>query len=194
MLSDDASNDSVSRLQALDDEELLALWRSVRVGDIDPADWLAGSPLACVLLEALARSGAEVVWPYRAPRSGDSSDRIDGLVYCSGLPPCLIHAPETRGNVGEEALLRLRKQIALRPAGTMGVCFSRSGFTAQATALAQALLPEGALVLLWSGDEVDPAVEQGRMQDRLREKYRFAVEFARADGPDGPPRIGDADV
>jgi hypothetical protein len=69
----------------------------------------------------------------------------------------------------------------------MGVVFSRTGFTEPARLLAQFTAPQ--TILLWSGVEIEYALEQERILELLLLKYRRCVERAL---PDFDVRIGDA--
>lgn len=71
-------------------------------------------------------------------------------------------------------IAKVRNQLLRRPAGTVGLLFSRSGFTPPARSLAYFALPQA--ILLWSGGEMRYALEQREMCDLLVTKYRACVE------------------
>jgi hypothetical protein len=81
--------------------------------------------------------------------------------------------------VSVEPVAKLRNQLLRRPAGTVGLVFSRSGFAASARILAQFLAPQ--TILLWQGEEVRYALEQEKIVDFLVQKYRACVEKGIAD-------------
>jgi hypothetical protein len=168
------SNGYVQQIATLDDSGLLHLWQQVRDGTVDSSQWESGKAFEYLILQAFVRESAQVVWPYGVHLSGENVEQIDGVVYCNDLPPCLIEAKDYAERVNIEPIAKMRNQLLRRPAGTLGVCFSKTGFTEPAKALAAFTMPQA--ILLWSGDEFEAALRQQRMCEGLRAKYRYAVE------------------
>ena len=85
------------------------------------------------------------------------------------------HGPEH----DREPIAKLRNQLLRRPAGTVGLVFSRTGFTEPARVLAQFTAPQA--ILLWSGDDLQFAFESQRICELLTLKYRICVELGVVD-------------
>ena len=156
-------------------KELNGLWDEIRSGSTP--DWPNGKALEYLVLLAFQLGGAVVRWPYEV-RLWDESEvveQIDGAVHGRGLH-CLIESKDWGKNVNIEPVAKLRNQLLRRPAGTVGVVFSRGDFTSAAVKLAQFTAHEG--ILLWGGDEIDYALRNENMLDSLDVKYRVSVEQA----------------
>jgi hypothetical protein len=102
-------------------------------------------------------------------------EQVDGVVYCSGLS-CLVESKDLadKVNVDIAPIAKLRNQLLRRPASTIGLVFSRTGFTDPARHLSYFSLPQ--TILLWSGDEVKYALEQESICSLLVLKYRGCIE------------------
>jgi len=105
--------------------------------------------------------------------AGDVVEEIDGVVYAEGLA-CLLESKDRDESVSVEPVAKLRNQLLRRPAGTIGVVFSRSGFTRPARKLSQLIAPQA--ILLWNRGEMDYALNQRCFHRSLRLKYRLLVE------------------
>ena len=68
----------------------------------------------------------------------------------------------------------MRSQLLRRPAGTVGIVFSKKGFTVPAIYLAHFTMPQA--VLLWSGFDLQVAMDEGRICRFLRLKHRVCCE------------------
>lgn len=66
-----------------------------------------------------------------------------------------------------------------RPAGTFGMVFSSHGFTDPASQLAHFALPQS--ILLWTGDEVEYALNQQNICELCEMKYRMCVDHGMVD-------------
>lgn len=156
-------------------KELKELWEEIKSGATP--GWPNGKALEYVVLRAFELGGAVVRWPYEV-RLWDESEvveQIDGAVHTRGLH-CLIESKDWGKNVNIEPVAKLRNQLLRRPAGTVGVVFSRGDFTSAAMKLAQFAVHEG--ILLWGRDEIDYALRTENMVDPLEIKYRVSVEQA----------------
>ncbi|MDM8551931.1 restriction endonuclease [Desulfobacterales bacterium HSG2] len=78
-------------------------------------------------------------------------EQIDGVVYTEGLA-FLVECKDQAENVNIEPVAKLRNQLSRRPPATMGMVFSRSGFTESAVMLEQKTSPQR--ILLWEGYEI----------------------------------------
>lgn len=114
-----------------------------------------------------------VRWPYRVHIEGELVEEIDGAVYVAGLS-CLVEAKDTAAQVDVSFLAKLRNQLGRRPAATVGLFFSRSGFTDAALTLVTYFAPQ--TVLLWDEDDISYVLERESIVDALETKYRSAVE------------------
>jgi len=155
--------------------ELRELWKEIKSGTTP--DWPNGKALEYLVLRAFELDGAVVCWPYEV-RLWDESEvveQIDGAVHAGGLH-CLIESKDWGKNVNLEPVAKLRDKLLRRPAGTIGIVFSRGDFTNAAVKLAQFAVHEG--ILLWNGRELGYALQNENVLDALEMKYRVCVEQA----------------
>ena len=166
-----AIRDPRERISRFGWRELRKLWDELLEGTA--IEWEPGEALEYLVLRAFELDGAEVRWPYDVVFEGQVMEQIDGAVYCDGLA-CLVECKDTTRPVNATAIAKLRSQLLRRPAGTVGMLFSRSGFTEPAVALAQFASPQA--VLLWFPEEMRLVLDQGRMRQGLMQKFRKCVE------------------
>jgi hypothetical protein len=114
-----------------------------------------------------------VRWPFFVEVAGEPIEEIDGAVY-TGRYSCLVEAKDTMAPANVTVLAKLKTQLARRPADVLGLCFSRSGYTEGAYALAGFFAPQ--TVLLWTGTDVDYVMEREAIAAFLQLKYRLSVE------------------
>lgn len=159
------------RISVLDWKGLRALWRAIE--QRDTPDWEPGKAFEYLVLRAFELDGAQVRWPYSVQLFGEDVEQIDGAVYCAGLS-CLIESKDLVDRVAIGPIAKMRNQLLRRPAGTVGLMFSRMGFTEPARFLAHFALPQA--ILLWSGEEIEYVLRQKNGCDLLLVKYRACVE------------------
>ena len=187
--------DYQAEIENYDREELLQFWQSIQ--DRNTLDWPPGKAFEYFILRAFQLEDANVNYPYGVQLSDMTSqytlintnqtvEQIDGVVYCDGLT-CLVEAKDQAEPLNVEPIAKMRNQLLRRHASTIGVVFSRSGFTPPASILAQYLSPQ--MVLLWDGSEITYALEQGLMRQSLVKKYRVCIEKGK---PDYDPRPEEA--
>ncbi|HSU13491.1 restriction endonuclease [Longimicrobium sp.] len=164
----------ITRVRELDWNGLRALWMRIKAGHTP--GWPPGKAFEHLVLRAFELDGAEVRWPYLVRHGGEVVEEIDGAVYAADLS-CLVETKDTAGLVDVTFLAKMRNQLARRPACTLGLFFSRSGFTDAAITLVSYFAPQ--TVLLWRGEEMDYLLGNEFIVAGLLEKYRRAVE----DGP-----------
>lgn len=156
---------------------LLELWDSIRLGqDLD--GWADGRALEYLVLRAFELEGAGVEYPFRVELDKEEIEQIDGVVYADGMS-CLIETKDTATAVNVEPIAKLRHQLLRRPTGTIGVVFSRSGFTTPAKTHARFMAPQ--TILTWDGAEIDFALRRNHMIQGLVAKYRYCVRFGLPD-------------
>lgn len=158
-------------IQGFEWDALLELWTSVKSGDT--AGWDPGRAFEYLVLRAFELEGADVRWPYTVELGEQEIEQIDGAVYVGGMA-CLVESKDQAKPVNVEPIAKLRNQLLRRPAGTIGVVFSRRGFTRPARMLAQLTVPQA--VLLWNGGEVDYALTRRCFSWAIRRKYRVLIE------------------
>ncbi len=124
-------------------------------------------------MRAFQLEDADVVYPYSVRFSGEEVEQIDGVVYADGLT-CLVECKDQPGSVNIEPIAKMRNQLMRRHASTIGVVFSREGFTPPAIILARYVAPQ--MILLWDGNEFDYAFKKQQMRQSLIAKYRFCIE------------------
>ncbi len=157
-------------------DELRKLW--VAIKGRDTPDWDAGKALEYAVIQAFDLDGARVRWPYPVPLFGEEVEQIDGSVSFDGLYG-LVESKDERDNIAIAPITKLRSQLLRRPTGTVGLLFSSGGFTDPAIQLAHFTLPQA--VLLWSGDEIEYCLEQGKIVEFCELKFRACVDFGITD-------------
>jgi hypothetical protein len=165
------ANDYQQQIEALDQTALLELWQDIQ--DRNTPDWEPGRAFEYLVLRAFQLEGAHVTYPYSVRFSDEEVEQIDGAIYADGLA-CLVECKDQQGRVNLEPVAKMRNQLMRRHASTIGVVFSREGFTSPAITLARYIFPQ--MILLWDGSEIDYALKHQRMRQSLIAKYRFCVE------------------
>jgi len=166
------------KILALGWPDLLALWDAVKVRDTP--DWGAGKAFEYLVLRAFDLDGAVVRWPYGVSLYGQTEivEEIDGSVRVGALYS-LIESKDENGDIAIAPIAKLRNQLLRRPAGTFGMVFSSHGFTDPARQLAHFALPQS--ILLWTGDEVEYALNQQNICELCEMKYRMCVDHGMVD-------------
>lgn len=162
-----------ARIRAIDWSGLQLLWAAIQRRDTP--GWDAGKAFEYLVLRAFELDGASVRWPYSVDLFDQPVEQIDGAIHTRGLS-CLVESKDYAVDIAIGPIAKLRNQLLRRPAGTIGLLFSSSGFTPPAVMLAQFIQPQ--TILLWRGDELAYALEQQRICDLLERKYRACVERA----------------
>jgi hypothetical protein len=172
-----------ARIRLLDWSGLRALWTAIRAGT--PPAWEGGEALEYLVIRAFERDpdeAAAVRYPYEVSLFGEKVEEIDGAVHLPGLS-CLVESKDWGKNVAIGPIVKMRSQLLRRPAGTIGLMFSKKTFTRPSIYLAHFTMPQA--VLLWSGLDIQTAIDEGRISRLLRLKHRVCCE----DGiPDFDPR------
>jgi len=161
----------VQWIRVLDWHGIQEMWKAVRMGATP--GWEPGRAFEHLILRAFELDGAVVRWPYTVNVHDQLVEQIDGAVHAGGLS-CLVEAKDTTRPVSFDAVGKLRQQLSRRPAGVVGLLFSRTRFTEPAVTLARYLAPQN--VIFWTGKDLTAALEQRSMLDALEEKYRHLVE------------------
>ncbi|OCQ88824.1 hypothetical protein BCD64_03500 [Nostoc sp. MBR 210] len=160
-------------IKSLQWDGLRSLWHNIE--SRNTPEWDAGRAFEYLVLRAFELDGAEVKWPYRVKLFGEEVEQVDGVIYSSGLS-CLVESKDFADgvNVDIAPIAKLRSQLLRRPGGTLGLVFSRTGFTDPARYLSYFSSPQ--TVLLWNGEEVKYALEKEAICEFLTLKYRGCVE------------------
>jgi hypothetical protein len=159
-----------ARIQTLSWPGLQELWQQIQ--ERQTPGWEPGKAFEYLLLRAFELEGAEVVFPYSVSFNGEVIEQIDGVIH-SGHLDCLMEAKDWAENVNVEPIAKMKSQLQRRPSSTIGIVFSLRGFTEAALTLTRFVTPQ--TVLLWSGPEVEAALEQQKFQVYLLRKYRRFV-------------------
>lgn len=166
-----------NRIRRLGWNELRQLWEGI--ARRDTPDWASGKAFEYLILRAFELDGAEISWPYRVEIFGEEVEQIDGAIYCEGLS-CLVESKDfSDKKIDIAPIAKLRNQLLRRPGNTIGVIFSRTGFTEAARILAQFSFPQ--TLLLWHGEEISYALEQQTFSALLKLKHRKCIELALPD-------------
>lgn len=160
-------------IQSLQWKDLRSLWKSIE--NRNTPGWASGKAFEYLVLRAFQLDGAEVKYSYSVRLFGEEVEQVDGVVYCLGLS-CLIESKDfaDKVNVDIAPIAKLRNQLLRRPASTIGLVLSRTGFTDPARHLSYFSLPQ--TILLWSGEEIKYALELESICELLLLKYRVCVE------------------
>jgi hypothetical protein len=168
-----AAKDYERMIQSLQWDELRTLWDNIE--NRSTPGWDAGKAFEYLVLRAFQLDGAQVRWPYSVKLFDEEVEQIDGAVHCLGLS-CLVEskdfADETKVNIAPIA--KLRNQLLRRPAGVVGLVFSRTGFTLPARNLSCFSSPQA--ILLWDGEEIKYALDNENICELLILKYRAYIE------------------
>lgn len=165
-------------IQPLGWPELLNLWD--RVKERDTPGWDGGKAFEYLVIRAFQLGGAEVRWPYAVSLYGQTEivEEIDGSVKIEGLYS-LVESKDENENIAIAPIAKLRNQLLRRPAGTLGMVFSSHGFTEPAIQLAHFALPQP--ILLWTGDQVEYALNHQNICELCERKYRMCVDHGMLD-------------
>jgi hypothetical protein len=125
------------------------------------------------VLRAFELEGAAIQWPYTVRLGEEVVEEIDGAIHAAGLA-CICESKDHTEKINVEPLAKLRNQLLRRPAGAIGLVFSRSEFSDPAVALARHFAPQ--TILLWNGHEVIFGMTHRKLIAGLVAKYRHAVE------------------
>jgi hypothetical protein len=173
-----------NKIKSFQWDDLQLLWNNIEARHTP--EWDSGKAFEYMILRAFELDGAEVKWPYEAKLWGEEVvEQIDGAIYYSGLS-CLVESKDLVDNVDVVPMAKLRNQLLRRPASTIGVVFSRKGFTNPAIRLSYFFFPQ--TILLWNGIEIKYALEKKRICELLILKYRWCAEHGL---PDYDVRVGD---
>jgi hypothetical protein len=85
-----------------------------------------------------------------------------------------VEAKDTSKSMNIEPIAKMRNQLLRRPASTVGLIFSRGGFSSAATTLIKFVGPQ--TILLWKGEEVAHSLDHRAFREGLSRKYRRTVE------------------
>lgn len=115
---------------------LRKLWKAIQAGT--PPGWEEGEALEYLLIRAFELDPDEpatVRYPYEVSLFGEKVEEIDGAVHGPGLS-CLVESKDWGKNVAILPIVKMRSQLLRRPAGTIGLLFSKTTFTKPAIYLA----------------------------------------------------------
>ncbi|MEP1080140.1 restriction endonuclease [Leptolyngbya sp. PL-A3] len=159
------------QIQTYDRGQLIELWQAIAARNTP--GWDSGKAFEYLILRAFELEDAEVTYPYSVVLEEEEVEQIDGVIYSNGLA-CLVECKDLADRVNIEPIAKMRNQLLRRPAATVGMVFSYSGFTYAATILARYVAPQ--TILLWTGDEIAYALDQQCFSQSLRLKYRVCIE------------------
>lgn len=159
-------------------EELIALWRrhtSSNLTKEEKEQWKTGKLLEYVILRSFELEGADVTWPYSINLDDGAGvvEQIDGAFHFDNYH-VLTECKDYSNNVNVEPFSKMRNQLLRRPSFTIGCIFVRKGFTDPAIALSRFCAPQ--TILLWSGEEFEYCIENGKMLEAFKLKVRKATE------------------
>jgi hypothetical protein len=163
-----------ARIKLLDWAGLRGLWAAIKAGNTP--EWGEGEALEYLVIRAFELDTTEeavVRYPYEVSLFGEKVEEIDGVVHLPGLT-CLVESKDLAKNVAIAPIVKMRSQLLRRPAGTIGLIFSKRAFTTPAVYLAHFMMPQA--VLLWPASDIQIALDEERICEFLRQQYRVCCE------------------
>ena len=135
-------NEYERKIRQQDYKKLVKLWDTVKWGK-QIRGWAEGKAFEYLVLRGFEIEGAEIRYSYSVTigeliysEEKVTAEQIDGAIYLGGLS-FLVECKDRRENVDIETIAKLRNQLLRRPAGVIGVVFSRTAFTDVAVRLAR---------------------------------------------------------
>jgi hypothetical protein len=157
---------------------LRKLWKELEDEKLD-SFWRDGRCFEYLIVRMFELDNAKVTWPYTVSlRGAGVIEQIDGCVHFDGMY-CVIESKDRDEVTSVDPIAKLRNQLLRRPAGTIGLVFTRTRFSAPTVLLTQFALPQA--ILLWTGSEVGRALEKNAICDYVKQKYRACVEHGMVD-------------
>lgn len=141
--------------------------------DKTPEAWLRGQLFEYLVIRAFELDGAQVQWPYDVLHGGHLLEQVDGAVHVDHIA-ALVESKCWAREVDWDPIAKLRSKLLNRPSSAIGLVFSKMEYTPAAKVLTRFAFPQ--TILLWEGEELRWAIENGRMCEGLHLKYRYAVE------------------
>ena len=135
--------------------------------------WARGKAFEYLVPRLFDLDKARVRWPYESKIGGQIVEQIDGAIVASGLH-CLIESKDEKEPLAIAPVAKMRNQLLRRPAATIGMIFSTSGYTEPAQLLTNYLGSH--TILLWHPQEVDLAIQRKQILPLLKFKYTACVE------------------
>ena len=140
-------------IRNLDQKGLLSLWDKISMRATLEDGWTDGKALEFLILRAFELGGADVIYPYENRKNGQVLEQIDGVVYYQHLA-CLIECKDYETDkIDFTPIAKMRSQLLMRPAATIGSIFTFSDFTSVAIEMASYLAPQ--TILLWENSEIE---------------------------------------
>jgi hypothetical protein len=161
-----------AKIKAMNWPDLATLFGAIKAHGSTPG-WAAGKAFEYLVPRMFELDGGKVRWPYETKLHGKVVEQVDGAVVASGLH-CLLECKDEKDHLNIEPIAKMRNQLMRRPASTVGLVFSMSGYTAPAQLLAGYLGAQ--TILLWHPDEVELAVSKNRIVPLLEAKFIACVE------------------
>ena len=161
-----------SIIKSLQWDALRSLWDNIEKRNTP--DWESGKAFECLIIRAFELDGAEVRYPYNVRLFEEEIEQIDGAIHISEFS-CLVESKDFADKKVDIApIAKLRNQLLRRPTATVGLVFSRTGFTDPARTLSRFLSPHA--ILLWDGNEIEYALDNQKICELLILKYRVCIE------------------
>ncbi|MBD2315311.1 restriction endonuclease [Phormidium tenue] len=161
-----------SIIKSLQWDALRSLWDNIEKRNTP--DWESGKAFEYLIIRAFELDGAEVRYPYNVRLFEEEIEQIDGAIHISEFS-CLVESKDFADKKVDIApIAKLRNQLLRRPTATVGLVFSRTGFTDPARTLSRFLSPHA--ILLWDGNEIEYALDNQKICELLILKYRVCIE------------------
>ncbi len=139
----------------------------------DTPGWEPGRAFEYLVPRLFELDGAIVRWPYEVHLHGHIVEQIDGAVKVAGLHG-LLECKDQKEALAIAPVTKMRNQLQRRPAASIGMIFSMSGYTQPARVLVGYLGIQ--TILLWFPGELRLAIDRKRIVPLLEFEYGLCVE------------------
>ena len=167
------ARDYVADIRTKNTAQLLSMLTSISSGT-RITRWPPGIAFEHIVIRSFEIEHAAVKWPFPFSQGRKIIEQIDGAIYCDGLS-CLVESKDYSDPINVEPIAKLRNQLSRRPMGTLGLVFSREGFTEPAKILARMMQPLN--ILVWEYAELEQSLASSTMRQALTTKFKYAVEL-----------------
>jgi hypothetical protein len=165
------NDEYLEKIRGLGWVELRELFAQIEARDTP--GWEPGKAFEYLVPRLFELDGAIVRWPYEVQLHGHIVEQIDGAIKVAGLH-CLLECKDQKERLGIAPVTKMRNQLQRRPAASIGMIFSTSGYTQPARVLVGYLGIQ--TILLWYPGEIRLAIDRKRIVPLLEFKYGLCVE------------------
>lgn len=159
-------------------EGLITLWDDYLKKSYDKTFWKSGKLLEYIVLRGfeIEQDGC-VTYPYEVKYKlynyKNAIEQIDGAVHVDELH-ALVECKDYRAKIKVEPLSKMRNQLAKRHGSLFGMFFTVKNLTTPTQIQVQYMAPQ--MIIIWTKEDIDYCIRQGKFIECMKVKYRMAVE------------------